>query len=379
MNKLDNPSILNQYRTVKKEHYNDIVGPRWRRLAVGSFTFPEQSDLSMNPSLCKWSGGSEELYVFPFQDAILKDDCQEHLERGEYFGIGEKFITHAEAMFNTGLYVHVPKNCKIDKPLMIEFSNDGGQKDVVARNLIIVEKNSELTLVMEVSSGEEETSFFNGFTQIVLKENAKVHFTKVQTLNDNAQNFDSNLIVLEKDAKFTLNHVELGSALSGTHYATHMNGTDAEVDMGSIYFLDNTRKLDLAFAMFHNAPYTMSNLEVFGALKDKARKVFRGDLNFKKGAKSSKGAEGETVVLLGDQVKSDAIPGLFCKEDDVEGQHAASVGKIDENKLFYLMSRGLTDQEARRTIIEASFMPVIDRLPNKRLQDIVRAEVSKRI
>lgn len=109
------------------------------------------------------------------------------------------------------------------------------------------------------------------------------------------------------------------------------------------------------------------------------QKIFKGTLDFKKGASRSKGIEEEYAILLDKTVKADAIPLLLCEEDDVEGQHAASAGQIDSDKLFYLMSRGLDEKEAKKLIVEASFTPIIDKIPMEYLKEEITKEIHRRI
>jgi Fe-S cluster assembly scaffold protein SufB len=112
---------------------------------------------------------------------------------------------------------------------------------------------------------------------------------------------------------------------------------------------------------------------------DESKKVFRGNLDFKTGAKRSKGIEEEYVILLDPNVKSDSLPALMCDEDDVQGEHAASAGQIDKNKLFYLMTRGLSEREAKKLIVEAQFKPIIDNIPIENLRNIINSEISRRL
>ena len=116
------------------------------------------------------------------------------------------------------------------------------------------------------------------------------------------------------------------------------------------------------YVVTHRGIRSNSQITTRGALKGEASKVFRGTIDFKRGASKSKGAEDEYCMILSPKVKAKALPLLLCDEDDVSGEHAAASGKIDENKLFYLMSRGLDYNDARRVIIEGAFNPIIDKI-----------------
>jgi Fe-S cluster assembly protein SufD len=380
MEKQKTNTWLNDYKERFFSTYEGLPLPKWNRIGYSPVDLPMKvEDSSFEVSYSKEKDG-DNIEIESLSKKLSEDgSVGEFLEVGVEFGVGEKFVSMAEAMFNTGVFIRVPKNKKVVSPVQITFKPSDQNPTVIDQNVIIVERNSEVTFLLDYTSDSVKGAFHNGVTKIYVGENASVRLTKLQRMNDDATNFDSNVIFVESNGRFSLNHVEMGSAVSGVHYATHMEGRASELDLNAIYLLDKERKMDLGFAMNHNNQDTRSKLEVFGTMKDSSKKVFRGDLKFKKGAKRSKGAESESVVLIGNKVKAHAIPALFCKEDDVEGQHAASIGKIDENKLFYLMSRGLSEDEARKTLVEASFSPVIDKLPSKNIQNWVSKEIRSRI
>lgn len=185
--------------------------------------------------------------------------------------------------------------------------------------------------------------------------------------------------MIEGEGKINWVSIELGGNLTGSNYTTILNGDYSEGNLSSIYLGDGDRKLDLAYSMIHKGRRSNSNIDSKGVLMDESKKVFRGNLIFKKGARTSKGVEGEYVLLLDPSVKSDSIPGLFCEEDDVSGEHAASAGQIDKDKLFYLMSRGLSEREAKKLIIQAAFRPVVDKIPSEELRISINGEIERRI
>lgn len=119
------------------------------------------------------------------------------------------------------------------------------------------------------------------------------------------------------------------------------------------------------YVVTHRGIRSKSQITTRGALKGEANKIFRGTIDFKRGASKSKGAEDEYCMILSPKAKAKAMPLLLCDEDDVSGEHAAASGKIDENKLFYLMSRGLDYNDARRVIIEGAFNPIIDKVEDE--------------
>ena len=124
---------------------------------------------------------------------------------------------------------------------------------------------------------------------------------------------------------------------------------------------------------------TNINIDVQGALKDKAKKNFKGTIDFKTGCKKAKGEENENCVLLSDTAKSIALPMLLCSEEDVEGAHSSSAGKIGNKELFYIMSRGFELKEAQKLLVRANFNRILDTIKDEELKDQILKEIDRRL
>ncbi len=180
-----------------------------------------------------------------------------------------------------------------------------------------------------------------------------------------------------------LSEVRMIIADSGA--ATH--GLDLQSDMQErstfdcqgIYFGRNQERYDYNYNLIHHGILCQSNLLVNGALKDYAKKVFRGTIDFRRGSSGSSGSESEYVTMLDDTVSNIAIPLLLCTEDNVEGNHAASAGRLDPNMVFYVMSRGFSRHEANKLIIASRFTNVLDLLPNSELKDAVLGDILSKL
>ncbi|TCU77200.1 iron-regulated ABC transporter permease protein SufD [Tissierella praeacuta] len=345
----------------------------WKRIGLEDFEFPKVADYKKDYIKLENS-------LPPGVELIkITEDADDYFNIDGIQGLGDKFISFAKEFYNSGIALSLSRNTKIIAPIKIEFNIDDKNPIVIDKNIIIAESGSEITLVIDYSSSEKVEGFHNGLTVVYAKENSVVNIIKIQRMNDISCNFDSNIAFVEGQGKVNWLSVELGSNISGCNYTTFLEGEASESNLSSIYLGDGTRKMDLGYSMIHQGSRSISTIETKGVLKDKSRKVFRGNLDFKRGARHSKGTEEEYVILLDPTVKSDSIPALLCDEDDVEGEHAASAGQIDENRLFYLMSRGLDEREAKKLIIEASFRPVIDKIPLENLRKLISNEVDRRL
>lgn len=349
----------------------------WKRIGLENLTFPKvepytrgylvnSENLPSNVLLCKTN-----------KDEVQK--AKDYTNYDEIQGVGKDFISHIEEYYNSGIIFHLPKNTKLDTPILIEFQLDQNNPTLIDNNLIIAEPNSEATIIIDYTTDSNSSVFHNGMTRVYAKENSIINVVKLQRFNDDSQSFDSNIAFVEGHGQVNWVSIEMGSNISGANYATYLNGDASEGNLSSIYLGDGTRKLDLGYSMIHKGIRSMSNIETKGVLMDEAKKVFRGNLYFKQGSRLSKGAEEEYVLLLDPKVQSDSIPGLFCEEDDVQGAHAASAGQLNKDKLFYLMSRGLDERLAKKMIIESSFRPIIDKIPLEELREQLRVEIERRI
>ncbi len=344
----------------------------WKRIGLKDFEFPKIHDYKKD--YIKIEG------KFPKEVKINRiSESENKYFDIEFSGVGDKFTSFAKKYYNAGIQLRLPRNTKIVEPVKLEFHMDENNPTLVDKNLIIAEEGSEVNIIMDYYSNEKIETLHNGLTVIYAKENATVNIIKIQRLGDSSQSFDSNIAYVEGNGKVNWISVELGSYISGSNYRTYLDGEASGSNLSSIYLGDGIRKMDLEYTMIHKGPRSISNIETKGVLKDNSKKVFRGNLDFKRGSRHSKGVEEEYVILLDPTVKSDSIPALLCDEDDVEGEHAASAGQIDENKLFYLMSRGLDERESKKLVVEASFRPIIDRIPYKYLQEIIFDEIERRL
>lgn len=348
---------------------------KWKRIKLDEFKFPKAVDYKKEylsygqlPEEVKLNKTKE------INDNLLIDEL-----RNGITGVGYEFTSFVLNNYNTGLSLYIPKNVKIEDPIKLEFNMDDENPTAIDQNIIVASPNSESTIIFDYSSKGNDYNFHNGMTKVYAHENSVVNIIKIQRMNDKSHNFDSNIAYIKNGAKVNWISIELGCDISGSNYTSILENEASEGNLASIYLGDGTRKMDLEYTMIHKGRRSMSNIETRGVLMDSATKVFRGNLDFKKGAKHSKGVEEEFVVLMDPTVKSHSIPALLSEEDDVEGEHAASAGQINESQLFYLMSRGLDLNAAKKLIVTASFRPILDKIPMDGLRELIIMEINRRL
>lgn len=284
----------------------------------------------------------------------------------------------AETENNSGYYIEIAAGEKLTAPIELKYELDQKNPALVDRHLIVARKGSEATILISYT-GEEEKAFHNGLTRVYAETGAVVHLIKLQLLGDTAVHIDAVSTYAEKNAKIEFTTIELGAAESITSLKTNLAGDQSTADIQSIYFGDGKRKIDMNYVLRHEGKQTDGSMQVHGALLDHSTKTFRGTLDFIKGTKGSVGREAEEIVLLSPSVRNRSVPLMLAGEDDVDGHHAVSVGKMNEEKLFYLMSRGLSLRDAEKLVIEASFQPALDRLPDAGIKEQISEYIRRRL
>ena len=215
--------------------------------------------------------------------------------------------------------------------------------------------------------------------QVHIADGAELHLVNVQLLPADEAGTSRVRVYVGKGATFRYTTVEAGASHTAAELTVDMAGDDSKGEIWGLYFGDGERLVDLNYVIRQGGKRTDANMQVRGALLGKSEKKFRGTLDFIEGSKGSVGRENEEVVLLSPEVRNRSVPIMLSHEDDVDGHHAVSVGKMDEDKLFYLMSRGLDLADAQRLVVEASFQPVLDRIPDAGLRDVIDAYLKGRL
>lgn len=218
-----------------------------------------------------------------------------------------------------------------------------------------------------------------GIVNINIGENASLKLTQLQLMPEDREHANEVNIVLEKKARLQLVAVETGAKSFASKVNIILKGDKSQADVSVLYFGDGDRSLDLNYVLEFQGRKTVGNLEVYGGLMGASQKIFRGTLNFKQGSKQAKGYEKENVVVLSKGVRNRSVPIMLSGEDDVVGNHAVSSGKINEDKLHYLMSRGLSPAEARKLVLEAAFNPVLELIDDEALRQEIDSYIKERL
>ncbi|MFV0341374.1 MAG: Fe-S cluster assembly protein SufD [Anaerocolumna sp.] len=325
--------------------------------------------------------------IKPFNSKVIDlEDLGDIKLNGDVFagdwvetGMGIPAVDYVNENKNSDLTLVVPKDKKVLKPVILNYHFDSSNQTLIDRTVIVARENSEVTLLLHYDGETDLDMFHGGLVLVKAEKNAVVHIIITQMLSDHGVNFSNLGLHLDDLAKVNIVTAELGSKSSAIGIHADLAGKESALDIQTIYFGDKDRSLDFNYIAKHKGIKTESNMDIHGALLDSSKKIFRGTIDFKKGAKGAKGSEGEYNLLFNKGIKNVSSPLILCEEDDVSGSHAANSGRIDEEKLFYMMSRGMDELTAKKIMLEAWFSPAIERIPSEELREQVSDHVKRRL
>ncbi len=208
-------------------------------------------------------------------------------------------------------------------------------------------------------------------TKIVAGKNAKVTLQQVQLLGNGFTVLNDVGTYLNNSARFESVQLQLGANQIYNGVRTELKGVESSVDNAIAYYGRAGQRIDMNFIANHYGKKTTSNMIADGVLQDGAFKVYRGTIDFKNGCAGSTGDEKETVLLLTDDVVNQSIPIILCDEEDVQGNHGASIGKMDEDLLFYLCSRGFAEADAIAMMAKAKVEALCRRIDDEETVQLV--------
>lgn len=215
--------------------------------------------------------------------------------------------------------------------------------------------------------------------QVAVGENSRYKVTSVVLAPDDGEWAGVMKIRVDAGGSVQVNVIYLGGRKNLSSIEIELVGDDSSAEINALYFASDHEKYDMNFVIRQMGKRTTSSMNVYGALGGSADKIFRGTLDFVKGCCGSVGNEKEEIILLSEGVRNRTVPLMLSGEDDVDGHHAASIGRMDEERLFYLMSRGLDEEEAKRLVLEATFAPVVNLIDNEELKSEIQAAINRKV
>jgi Fe-S cluster assembly protein SufD len=275
-----------------------------------------------------------------------------------------KFAALAGAFSQNGVVLYVPKGVTVDQPLNSLLWGAGRGLAHVSHILVWVDEGASVTYVHESASPDESgASLHAGIVEIKVGDGASLKFVELQSWGRHVWNFSHERLSVGRDASVDWIFGAVGSRLTKNFSELDLVGEGATGRMSGFYFADGVQHLDHDTQQNHLAPHTTSDLLFKGALKGQSRSVWQGMIYVAPGAQKTDGYQANRNLILSSAARADSIPGLEILADDVRCTHGVTVGKLEQEPLFYLKSRGIPEREAERLIVEGFFDPIMQRIP----------------
>lgn len=292
-------------------------------------------------------------------------------------GMGQEVTDYVESQAFKSDFYNVPARTKREEPIVVAVSAAQNQ---CANTGIIVREGAEATVVIAAFAGDASDggaptgSDANGsdalptsaaLTRVVVEAGAKLHLIEMLGVNEGQQHLESVGLEIHQDAAVDVKQYALGGSTIGLGLTANLVGARARLDLNNRYHATHEETLDINHLVRMRGTSTRAQLTESGVLNEAAKKTLRATIDLVRGAKDAQGNEIETVMILGDDVVNKTMPVILCDEDDVAGNHGATIGSVSPEQLDYLAARGLSRQAAEQLFIRALFEDAIINAPEE--------------
>ena len=271
----------------------------------------------------------------------------------------DKFTALNNAAFNSGIFIYIPRNLILEKPIHLISSLSIDGNSTISRNIIVTEESSKAGIVQELYAPKTQgQQAYLELLNVSVGQNSQLDGTTLQMMEQSAVNFSTRKSIIDQDGKVNWYLGLFGAMLSRYRIEYYLNGTGASVNDTEVIFGNNEQSFDIFSKVTHEKPSTEGKVIEKSILKDKSKSLFKGMIRINEKASKSNSFLSGRSILLDKGAKSDAIPGLEIFTNDVKATHSSSVAQIDEEQIFYLQTRCLSRKEAERIIIEGFLEPL---------------------
>jgi Fe-S cluster assembly protein SufD len=403
-------------------HYQELEPPLWRRTDISKLDWnglipyaPPQapvSDLAALPPKLHQAVGiygrrsglmiqrdsasiyldlddelGEQGVIWTDMDTALRehpDLVREHFMEEAVPVSSDKYTALHAAFWSGGTFLYVPPGLDIELPFVSVLWQEMPQLAVQPHTLLVVDEGSQVTLVSELLSmgcAACPDTYHGGVSELYLGANARVRYVSAQDLGRHVYDLRRQTAMMGRDSRLEWLSVTLGGRVSRAAQHTILKEPGGEARVTGLYLPDGKQHMAMDTLQDHVAPNCQSDLLYQGALLGASRSVYEGTIRAWPGAQKTNAYQSNRNLLLSKRARADSLPQLEIEANDLRCTHGATISQVDENHVFYLMSRGIPRIEAVRLIVEGFFQPSLDRLPpaleglRERLSDAIAAKL----
>lgn len=325
--------------------------------------------------------GPEDVEVLPFSEAAREHEelVREHF--GSIIDPQENYLTAlSTALFTTGTVVYVPRNVDAEDVTIRTTMNS---RSLFNYTLVVTEQSSSVTILERQSTGDsvesEEGRYYSGIVEISAGENSHVQYGSLQDLDEETYNYTLKHGITDQYATISWIEGNLGSRLTKSGVETTLSGEGSETKIVGAFFGHDDQHFDINSRVWHRNQHTTADLVTRGVLDDRSRSVYEGVQDVGSEAWDTNSYQRENTLMLSDESEADASPKLIINNHDTEASHSATVGQVDAEDLFYMISRGVDPQSAKNMLVEGFFVPVLEEIEVDELREDLEGRIKERL
>lgn len=307
-----------------------------------------------------------------YKNSDTKTDQLEKKFIGFDYALSKEILKENNEYSNYYIYKQINKESETQS-INLDLNDENDQ--LVSTIDIDCKEGSKSSFLVNFTSENNKEIILNSLIRINLEKNAQAKLVVIVNLKEKSKNLQSIASIIGDDAKLDISYIELGSDHSLVSIKNYLTGENSKLVENGVYFKQKDEFFDILAVNEHKAKTTDSSAVFNGALKDRACKQWKGVVDLKKGCEKADGKIGDYSMMLSDQVINKSAPVLLNEEKDVRGKHAASVGRLNKDMLYYIMSRGFSKKKAQSLMLEANFAPTLDRIEDIDLREKLKAKV----
>ncbi|WP_196593823.1 SufB/SufD family protein [Pectinatus sottacetonis] len=334
-------------------HANNLPVLTWNRFNVNykQIQLSDKPDTKTEPVISGVNKNMRLLNSPTFNSCILRDNDKKTTD----------YIT-ANASFIKSIIVN--KNVQIKEPLIIDLTMQQNDKLTCLFD-IILEENSSAEIILSMSSEINAVGQYADLIRIKAATGSSLKLTCLQLLGQDFLAFNNITAELDKDSLVKINQIPLGAGAALASVNADLRGYNSAIKIYSNYIGHKKQEIDLNYVARHYGKKSLSEIKMTGLLLGCSKKTARGTIDFHRGCKGAAGSESENVLILSKTAKNKSVPLILCDEDDVAGNHGAAIGTLDDEPMFYLKSRGINEEEARRIFLSSAVSRLKNIVPEK--------------
>jgi Fe-S cluster assembly protein SufD len=315
--------------------------------------------------------------------APLRVALERHAETvGRHFGtvVRPSFFVNANAdAWTDGTLVYVPRNVKVEAPIVLTTVQDRPGTSLHHRTLVVLDEGAEAEIWDQVVSSHDEEAVVNGVVEIVVGDNAQLRYIGAQAVNEKTWVFGAQRAMVARDAELDWTTLGFGGGNGKVFLESTLAGQGATAKVTGAYATRGRQHVDYDTLQEHAAADTTSDLAFRGLVSGRSTAVWRGMIKVDPGAQRTDAFQEARNLLLGKKAHADAIPGLEILADDVRCTHAAAIAQIDPEQIFYLRSRGLSKPTAERLVVEGFLSAIVERYDEGPVRDALAGALEARL